>query len=106
MRLIEAFRNFTITFKFSCFNVESEEEILKGLKGCLKEDEALRGKDLTVLFNIDYDEIIEERKKDGCENIAYFIKNLLKINNIRSKIIDILLGDETYKSEIESKLKK
>jgi len=45
----------------------------------------MTGKEFCDLVGIDYEKIIQERKKDQQENLNYFIEELKKIPEIHSK---------------------
>ena len=47
----------------------------------------MNGQELCEVLNIDYNEILEIRKQDMKENMDYFIDELLKIDEVRTKII-------------------
>ncbi|WP_224316109.1 hypothetical protein [Campylobacter canadensis] len=46
----------------------------------------MTGKELCEILSINYDEILNIRKKDAKENLEYFIDELIKIKEIK-KII-------------------
>lgn len=69
-----------IEIKFCSFNALNHEQIEKGAKGLLNKEMAMTGKEFCNLININYDQIIEERKKNQAENLDYFISELKKIN--------------------------
>ena len=70
-----------------CSNSRNIEDMYVGLKGKFSRDELITGKDLCMLLDIDYDEIIKIRTSDQQKNLDYFINSLLYINNIRNIII-------------------
>ncbi len=87
-----------ISYKFQiyvcCFNVETKEQAYDGLKRKILKDEILTGREFCNLFEIDYNHIIESRKKDQEENLHYFLNELIKI-----KEIDVFLQKQ-YKTLI------
>lgn len=74
-----------ISKKFCSFNAISHEQVKKGAKGLLEDGMAMTGKELCDLLGLDYDKIIEERKSDQEANLDYFVSELKKIPEIRSK---------------------
>ena len=71
---------------FYCsFNATSHEQIEKGAKGLLPKNSAMTGKEFCELVGLDFNKIIQERKKDQQENLDYFISELKKIPEIHSK---------------------
>ncbi len=71
---------------FYCsFNATSHEQIEKGAKGLLPKNSAMTGKEFCNLVGLDFDKVVQERKKDQQENLNYFISELKKIPEIHSK---------------------
>lgn len=71
---------------FYCsFNATSHEQIEKGAKHLLKECKTMTGQEFCKLVGLDFNKIIQERKKDQQENLNYFISELKKIPEIHSK---------------------
>jgi len=95
---IESLRNFknhiseNVPYKtlmiICSFNQTNKEKIIQGFKNKIKFEEAYTGKEFCKLIDIDYEEILKERKnKDQKENLKFFCTELLKINECR-KIIE------------------
>ena len=82
--------------RFSCecricgFNSKNKEELHVGLKGKFPTDELILGTELCDLLGINYNQIVEERKRHQPENLKYFITQMLKIDKVRSMIQKIL----------------
>lgn len=74
-----------VSIYYCSFNATSHEQIERGAKGLLPEGSAMTGKEFCDLVGLDYDKIIQERKKDQQENLDYFIGELKKIPEIHSK---------------------
>lgn len=74
------------------FNANTKEEIWHGIKKKFALSEILTGKELCVLFNIDFNEIIKIRTADQQSNLEYFIEEMLKIPNIKNMINKRLKG--------------
>lgn len=83
---------FATDYKICCFNQDDKEKIKIGLKGEFDDNHIMTGKELCNELEINYDELVSERKNDAVENINYFVDELLKIDII--------------KDGIESKIKK
>ena len=76
-----------------CFNQTDKEKILQGFKNKIKPAEAFTGQEFCELIGIDYQAIIKERKaQDQKDNIQFFCEELLKIEECR-KIIEEILKD-------------
>jgi len=74
-----------------CFNQNSKEKILQGFKNKIKTSEAFTGQEFCELIGINYQAIIKERKEqDQKENIRFFCEELLKIEECRGIILEIL----------------
>lgn len=65
------------------FNANTKKEIYDGLKHKFAMTEILTGRELCVLFQIDYNEIVKIRTADQQSNLDYFIEEMLKIQDIR-----------------------
>lgn len=46
--------------------------------------EVLTGRELCELLEIDYEEIVAQRLKDGSDNLDYFCQELIKIEAVRT----------------------
>jgi hypothetical protein len=77
---------FSFRMYICCFNANTTKEIYDGLKHKFAMDEILTGKELCVLFGIDYNEIVKIRTADQQTNLEYFIEEMLKIGNIKNMI--------------------
>ncbi len=73
-----------------CFNQDSKEAIIAGFKNKIVLKEAMTGKEFCALLEIDYDEIVEVRKRDQPENIRDFLLELTKIVKIRNQLRKLL----------------
>ena len=74
-----------ITIHYCSFNATSHEQIERGAKGLLPKGSAMTGKEFCKLVGLDFDKIVQERKRDQQENLNYFIEELKKIPEIHSK---------------------
>lgn len=66
--------------------------IYRGAKGLLPDGSAMSGKELCDLLELDYEKIIEERKKQQPANLEYFLKELVKIDVVKEKLKKLLGG--------------
>ena len=73
-------------------NIPSDKEkIIQGFKSKIKQDEAFTGKEFCELIGIDYQAIVDKRKEqDQKENLKFFCEELLKIEECRKIISEIL----------------
>ncbi|MBD0865635.1 MAG: hypothetical protein GDA36_08565 [Rhodobacteraceae bacterium] len=63
---------------------------MNGFKGRITLEEAMTGRELCQLLEIDYDTIVEARRADGADNVAFFLSELVKIDSIRKQLCDLL----------------
>lgn len=77
---------FQVRFHICCFNQGSRQAIVQGFKNKISSDEALTGREFCELLEIDYDRIVEARKKDQESNLAFFVDELLKIQPVQDRI--------------------
>lgn len=69
------------------FNQLDKKHIKEGFKNKFELENIMTGKELCDLLNIDYYDIIENRKTDMKDNINYFIDELIKIDEVKDMII-------------------
>ncbi|MBA3064158.1 hypothetical protein FP803_01840 [Candidatus Woesearchaeota archaeon] len=74
-----------VTIHYCSFNATSHEQIERGAKGLLPKGSAMTGKEFCKLVGLNFEKIVQERKKDQQENLNYFISELKKIPEIHSK---------------------
>lgn len=77
---------FQVRFPICCFNQGSRQAIVQGFKSRISLDEALTGREFCELLEMDYDRIVEARKKDQEANLIFFIDELLKIQPMQDRI--------------------
>ena len=75
--------SFQIDSYFCCFNQISKDEIFDGFKRKIPKSELMTGQELCNLLELDYEEIRAERKSDQKPNFRYFMRELLKIEEVR-----------------------
>lgn len=78
---------FTTNFYLCSFNCEDKDLIFNGLKKKFDHSEILTGMELCEILGIDYNDILETRKKDCEDNLEYFLDELIKIDDIKEKLI-------------------
>jgi len=81
---------YVISIHFCAFNQNDRQTIWEGFKKKINYEETMTGREFCTLLEIDYDEIVEMRKRDAEENVMYFINELLKIPKIRQIVESIL----------------
>lgn len=72
------------------FNQNDINAIKTGLKNTFKKEEILTGRAFCDILHIDYDSIIKSRLEDAEDNFNYFIEELIKIEQVKSKILSLL----------------
>lgn len=77
---------FVTEYYICSFNQLDKEAIKQGFKNTFDVEHIMTGKELCDILNIDYDEIVINRKKDMEDNLNYFIDQLLSINDVREII--------------------
>jgi hypothetical protein len=79
------------TFYFCSFNQDDKEAIVRGAKGRFDVSHAMTGRELCAILGIDYDTLREKRQSQQAENLRYFLAELLKIQNIRQLLKELLI---------------
>ncbi len=74
-----------VSIFYCSFNATNHEQVERGAKGLLPKGSAMTGKEFCDLVGLDFNKIVQERKKDQQENLNYFISELKKIPEIHSK---------------------
>ncbi|SRX59241.1 hypothetical protein [Mycoplasma mycoides] len=72
------------------FNNDSKEEIFLGLKSKVPIKHIMTGEEFCDLLNISKQEIQKERQRDSEKNLNFFVTELLKIDDVRNRIIEEL----------------
>ncbi|CAG8679638.1 21161_t:CDS:2, partial [Racocetra persica] len=74
-----------------CFNQVDKKKIIQGFKNKIKPSEAFTGQEFCELTGIDYQAIVKERtKRHPKENLKFFCNELLRIDECRKIILEIL----------------
>ncbi len=82
---------YTVQTHFACFNQNDKNAIITGFKQKITPEEAMTGREFCELLELDYDSIIQERQRDGAQNLSDFLDVLVKIAPVRT-ILKRLLG--------------
>ena len=75
---------------FCAFNQDDRRAIWEGFKRRINFNEAMTGREFCDLVEIDHDEILERRRKDGNDNVEFFIQELLRIEPVRQRLLQLL----------------
>ena len=78
--------HYTVQPYICCFNQDSKKAIVEGLKNKINIGEVLTGREFCNLLELDYDEIVKSRGKDQERNLAYFLRELMKIDAVRERL--------------------
>lgn len=81
---------FTTQYYVCCFNQDDKEQIKIGFKNKLDEEHILTGRELCNLLQIDYEKIVKTRQADAESNLRYFLKELVKIKEVREELLKLL----------------
>ena len=76
--------------KFCSFNLNDKKKIIHGLKGKISEEMAMTGSEFCELLEIDYPNIIEQRKQEAHPNLDYFLNKLAKIPEVKNILCKII----------------
>jgi len=81
---------YVISAHFCCFNQDSQDAIVAGFKGKINKDEAMTGRQFCKLLEIDYDDIVQERKREQPANVHFFLRELVKIDEVRTILRELM----------------
>ena len=79
-----------LTPHFCCFNQNDKQTILRGFKESIHPEDTMTGREFCELVGLDYERILELRKPIAEGNISYFIRELLKIREVKENIVQEL----------------
>ena len=79
-----------LTQHFCCFNQNDKQTILRGFKESIHPEDTMTGREFCELVGLDYERILELRKPMAEGNISYFIRELLKIREVKENIVQEL----------------
>ena len=75
---------------FCAFNQSNRDAIVRGFKNKITREEALTGREFCKLLELDYDEIAKARRVDQQDNVQFFLDELLRIDEARAIILQLL----------------
>ena len=81
---------YRISAHFCCFNQDSREAIVTGFKRKITIKEAMTGQEFCDLLEINYEEIIKQREAEQPENVRFFLRELVKIDQVRAILRELL----------------
>lgn len=81
---------YKIRAHFCCFNQDSRQAIFVGFKRKIPQNQAMTGREFCNLLELNYEEIVKVRAKQGAENVRYFLKELVGIGAIRGRLKRLL----------------
>lgn len=79
---------FRTDYKICAFNQLNKEKIVSGFKNQFTLDEVWTGKELCDILNINYEEIINQRKEDTIDNYHFVIETLAEIEDIQKRVFE------------------
>lgn len=85
----EKYKPENIQIRYCSFNAINHEQIEAGTKHLLPAGVPMTGYELCEILDIDYDDILQKRKKDQKANVYYFLEELNKIPDIHEKLQNI-----------------
>lgn len=77
---------FTTSIHICCFNSATRQDVVRGFKHKIAEEEAMIGSELCELLEISYQEILDKRRIDQQANLRYFLQGMFEIPEIRAGI--------------------
>lgn len=80
---------FRTDYKICAFNQLDKEKIVTGFKNKFSIGEVWTGKDFCDVLNIDYEEIINQRRDDTLDNYEFVIEQLAEIEDIQRKVFEL-----------------
>lgn len=75
---------------FCCFNQDNRQSIYEGFKKVISLEEAMTGREFCDLLEIDYDEIVDIRKKDQPQNLTFFLSELVHIKEVKETLSQLM----------------
>ena len=74
---------YKVSSHFCCFNQDNKQSIIDGFKKKIAPEEAMTGREFCQLLELDYEEIVENRRKQSPDNLDYFLSELIKIDSVK-----------------------
>lgn len=81
---------------FCAFNQNNRHAIWDGFKRRVAFEEVMTGREFCDLVEINYDDIVKQRRMDGADNVEFFIEELLRIECIKRKMLRHLRDDQNH----------
>ena len=78
-----AFQYYNSYCKICGFNAEDKEQIVKGFKNKIAYAQAMTGRELFELLQLDYDAAVARRAQDRQENVEYLIQSILAVDAVK-----------------------
>ncbi len=75
---------------FCAFNQKDKHIIWDGFKRKIALSEAMTGQEFCELLEINYEKIVAERRENGPDNIEFFLSELVGIEAVRRRLLELL----------------
>ena len=82
----------TVAAHVVAFNQDNRQAIYDGFKHKVSLSECMTGREFCELLEIDYDEIVDERRQDAEANFNYFLSEMLNIERVETYLRERLRG--------------
>lgn len=79
---------FRTDYKICAFNQPDKERIVLGFKNEFSFDEVWTGRDFCDELDIDYDEIINQRKNDAIDNYDFVLDALAEMEDVQKRVFE------------------
>ncbi len=83
---------YSLKVRLCAFNQDDQNAIWEGFKRKIEFCEAMTGREFCDLLEIDYETIIEGRRRECSDNVKYFLAELSEIESIRPGLLELLDG--------------
>ena len=87
---LEPETDYEFMINFCAFNQNDRQRIIEGFKNKISENQTMTGPEFCNLLDIDYEEIVTQRKVDSRENVVQFVSELIEIDDIREMLCEKL----------------
>lgn len=71
------------------FHADTREEVVDGFKKKIGLEDALTGRELCKIIDVDYESILEHRREHQPKNFDFFVREFLSIPEVQEKIREI-----------------
>ena len=83
----DALHHYKSSWKICGFNAENRDQIVKGFKNKIVANQAMTGKELFDLLELDcYEEVVRSRALDRKDNLDYLIESLISLDVIKKRL--------------------